>query len=42
MISWITDASVESKEGITFDEFINYAVFFYSQRMSEEGLRYIF
>ena len=43
MISWITDANEFSgTEGMTFGEFIQYAVFFFSQRQHEEGLKYIF
>ena len=43
MISWITDANEFSgTEGMTFDEFVQYAVFFFSQRYHEEGLKYIF
>ena len=42
MICWITDANEFSgTEGMTFEEFVNYAVFFYSQRSHDEGLQYI-
>ena len=42
MMCWITDANEFSgTTGMTFEEFINYAVFFYSQRGHEEGLQYI-
>jgi len=43
MISWIVDANLYSgTEGMTFDEFIAYTMFFYSQKHEEEGLKYIF
>ena len=43
MICWITDANEYSgTEGMTFEEFVNYAVFFFSQRSHEEGLKNIF
>ena len=43
MILWITEANEYSgTDGITFDEFIQYAGYFFSQRHIEEGLKYIF
>ena len=43
MICWITEANEYSgTDGITFDEFVQYAGYFFSQRHDEEGLKYIF
>ena len=43
MLCWITEANEYSgTDGITFDEFIQYAAYFFSQRHEEEGLKYIF
>lgn len=43
MIAWITDANEFSgTESMTFDEFIQYAGYFFDQRDKEEGLKYIF
>ena len=43
MMKWIADANEFSgTEGMTFDEVVQYAAFFFSQRHSEEGLKYVF
>ena len=43
MMSWITQANEYSgTSGMTFEEVITYAAYFYSQRSREEGLKYIF
>ena len=43
MMCWITDANEFSgTEGMTFEEFIQYAGYFFDQRSQEEGLKYIF
>ena len=43
MMKWISDANTFSgTDGMTFDEVIQYAAFFFSQRHSEEGLKYVF
>jgi hypothetical protein len=44
MICWMTEAAKEPPEveGINFEEFICQAVYFFSQRHSNQGLKYIF
>lgn len=43
MICWIYEANEFSGTStMTFDEFLQYAVFFFSQRDTDEGLKYIF
>lgn len=43
MMKWIADANEFSgTEGMTFEEVINYSAYFFSQRHSEEGLKYVF
>ena len=43
MMCWITDANEYSgTESMTFEEFIQYAAYFFDQRDREEGLKYIF
>ena len=44
MVKWMAEAYEQSdvQEGLSFDDFIQQAVFFLSQRHHEEGLRYIF
>ena len=45
MICWMTEAYNQSDQvgqGLSFDDFISQAVFFFSQRHQEEGLRVIF
>jgi Ca2+-binding EF-hand superfamily protein len=43
MMEWICNANEFSgSEGMTFQEVIQYAVYFYSQRSSDEGLKYVF
>ena len=45
MICWMDNAyrnSIENGKGISFNEFLEQAVFFFSQRHHEEGLRYIY
>ena len=43
MACWMSVVNKQSKiDGITFDEFISQAIFFFSQRHHDEGLRYIF
>ena len=43
MICWMTKINEEAGvEGMSFDDFMQQAAFFYSQRSKEEGLKYIF
>ena len=43
MMCWITDANdFSGTDGMTFDEFVNYAAYFFCQRHKEEGLKYVF
>ena len=43
MICWITEANEYSgTDGMTFDEFVQYAGYFFCQRHADEGLKYIF
>ena len=43
MICWICDANEFSgTEYMTFEDFLNYSAFFFSQRHHDEGLKYIF
>jgi Ca2+-binding EF-hand superfamily protein len=43
MVCWVVDANEFSgTEGMTYDEFVQYAIFFFTQRYHEEGLKYIF
>uniref|UniRef100_A0A7S3FV94 EF-hand domain-containing protein n=1 Tax=Strombidium rassoulzadegani TaxID=1082188 RepID=A0A7S3FV94_9SPIT len=43
MVCWVTDANEFSgTESMTYQEFVQYAIFFFSQRYHEEGLCYIF
>ena len=42
-ICWICEANLYSgTEFMTFDEFVQYAGYFFSQRHLEEGLKYMF
>ena len=44
MVCWITEANEETGTvGMTFDEFIEHAIFFFNTQTShEEGLQYVF
>ena len=44
MMEWIVAArEKEGKvQGMTFDEILNYSIFFFNQRSKDEGLKYIF
>ena len=43
MVRWIVDANKFSgTKGMTFEEFLQYADYFFTQRHNEEGLKYIF
>lgn len=43
MVCWITDAcEAKGQPDVTFEEFMDAAVFFFSQRSHQEGLQYIF
>ena len=43
MLSWIADASAaRGNEKLTFNDFVEYSMFFFSQKQQEEGLKYIF
>ena len=44
MICWMTkEASIPPiVDGITFDQFISQAIYFFNQRHSQQGLKYIF
>ena len=43
MVCWIADANENSgTETMTFEEFVQYAGYFFCQRHHEEGLKYIF
>ena len=43
MICWITEANLYSgTETMTFEEFVQYAGYFFSQRHLDEGLKYMF
>ena len=43
MLSWIADASLQrGNDKLTFEDFVDYAMFFFSQKEQEEGLKYIF
>lgn len=43
MISWITDQqNFVGLKGMTFDEFLQSAIYFFAQRDQDEGLKYIF
>ena len=43
MLCWITDANnFSGTVTMTFDEFIEYSMYFFSQKSEVEGLKYIF
>lgn len=43
MMKWVADANEFSgTEGMTFEELLTYCAYFFSQRHSEEGLKYVF
>ena len=43
MVCWIVDANEFSgTAGMTFDEFMQYAGYFFTQHHHEEGLKYVF
>ena len=43
MICWIADANnFSGTETMTFDEFVEYSTYFFSQKQEIEGLKYIF
>lgn len=43
MICWVVEANEFSgTAGMTFDEFVQYAIYFFCQRDKDEGLKYIF
>lgn len=43
MMAWIANANEYSgTSGMTFQELLNYSAYFFSQRQSEEGLKYVF
>lgn len=44
MVEWIVQArEKEGKiQGMTFDEMMNYSIFFFNHRSKDEGLKYIF
>ena len=45
MICWMERSYVKSdkfKDGMSFDDWLKHAVFFFSQRHHEEGLNYIY
>lgn len=43
MVCWMAQISKENNsDGIDFDQFIQQAIYFFSQRHHDEGIRYIF